>query len=92
MSNRSDALYEIWFRNRLEQVLGFSRRELSIAANRPNYRRFRNERGRACEQPLRLTEKVGDLRNLCDHNKHRDPTKEEIEELNDPRQSRGLIN
>ena len=51
-------LYKIWSRNRLEQVLGFSRRELSIAANRPNYRRFRNERGRACEQPLGLTANV----------------------------------
>jgi hypothetical protein len=29
----------------------------------------------------RNIQRLGDLRNLCDHNKHRDPTKEEIEEL-----------
>jgi len=29
----------------------------------------------------RRIQRLGDLRNLCDHNKHRDPTKEEIEEL-----------
>lgn len=26
-------------------------------------------------------QRLGDLRNLCDHNKHREPTKEEVEEL-----------
>jgi hypothetical protein len=31
----------------------------------------------------RNVQRLGDLRNLCDHNKHRDPTKEEIEELID---------
>lgn len=31
----------------------------------------------------RNIQRLGDLRNLCDHNKHRDPTKEEIEELVD---------
>ncbi len=29
----------------------------------------------------RQIQRLGDLRNLCDHNKHRDPTKEEVEEL-----------
>lgn len=29
----------------------------------------------------RNVQRLGDLRNLCDHNKHREPTKEEIEEL-----------
>lgn len=29
----------------------------------------------------RNNQRLGDLRNLCDHNKHREPTKEEIEEL-----------
>ncbi|HEY1059255.1 MAG TPA: hypothetical protein VGE55_11055 [Limnobacter sp.] len=29
----------------------------------------------------RNIQRLGDLRNLCDHNKHRDPTKDEIEEL-----------
>ncbi len=29
----------------------------------------------------RNVQRLGDLRNLCDHNKHRDPTKEEIQEL-----------
>jgi hypothetical protein len=29
----------------------------------------------------RRIQRLGDLRNLCDHNKHRDPTKDEIEEL-----------
>lgn len=29
----------------------------------------------------RNVQRLGDLRNLCDHNKHRDPTKEEINEL-----------
>jgi hypothetical protein len=31
----------------------------------------------------RNIQRLGDLRNLCDHNKHRDPTKDEIEELID---------
>lgn len=31
----------------------------------------------------RNVQRLGDLRNLCDHNKHRDPTKEEIQELID---------
>lgn len=31
----------------------------------------------------RNVQRLGDLRNLCDHNKHRDPTREEIEELID---------
>jgi hypothetical protein len=31
----------------------------------------------------RNIQRLGDLRNLCDHNKHRDPTKEEIAELVD---------
>lgn len=29
----------------------------------------------------RNVQRLGDLRNLCDHNKHREPTKDEIEEL-----------
>ncbi|MGB7598185.1 MAG: hypothetical protein WBM09_11540, partial [Gallionella sp.] len=29
----------------------------------------------------RNIQRLGDLRNLCDHNKHRDPTVEEIDEL-----------
>jgi hypothetical protein len=29
----------------------------------------------------RSIQRLGDLRNLCDHNKHRDPTSEEVEEL-----------
>jgi hypothetical protein len=31
----------------------------------------------------RNIQRLGDLRNLCDHNKHRDPTREEIQELID---------
>jgi hypothetical protein len=31
----------------------------------------------------RNIQRLGDLRNLCDHNKHRDPTKEEIDEILD---------
>ncbi|MBK8579609.1 MAG: hypothetical protein IPN78_15750 [Candidatus Accumulibacter sp.] len=31
----------------------------------------------------RNIQRLGDLRNLCDHSKHRDPTKEEIAELID---------
>jgi hypothetical protein len=31
----------------------------------------------------RLVQRLGDLRNLCDHNKQRDPTKEEVTELID---------
>jgi len=31
----------------------------------------------------RQLQRLGDLRNLCDHNKHRDPTKDEVEELID---------
>lgn len=31
----------------------------------------------------RNIQRLGDLRNLCDHNKHRDPTKDEINELID---------
>ena len=29
----------------------------------------------------RQIQRLGDVRNLCDHNKDRDPTKEEVEEL-----------
>jgi len=29
----------------------------------------------------RNIQRLGDLRNLCDHNKHRDPTKEDLDEL-----------
>src|SRR5690606_2284536 len=29
----------------------------------------------------RQIQRLGDIRNLCDHNKERDPTKEEVEEL-----------
>jgi hypothetical protein len=31
----------------------------------------------------RQIQRLGDIRNLCDHNKHRDPTKEEVAELID---------
>lgn len=31
----------------------------------------------------RQIQRLGDIRNLCDHNKHRDPTKEEVTELID---------
>ena len=29
----------------------------------------------------RQIQRLGDIRNLCDHNKEREPTKEEVEEL-----------
>jgi hypothetical protein len=31
----------------------------------------------------RQLQRLADIRNLCDHNKHRDPTKEEVGELID---------
>lgn len=31
----------------------------------------------------RNIQRLGDLRNLCDHNKHRDPSDEEVAELLD---------
>jgi hypothetical protein len=31
----------------------------------------------------RLIQRLGDLRNLCDHNKHREPSKEEVQDLVD---------
>ncbi|WP_024955108.1 hypothetical protein [Sulfurospirillum arcachonense] len=33
--------------------------------------------------PWRQIQRLGDIRNLCDHNKEREPTKEEVEELVD---------
>ena len=32
-------------------------------------------------QDWRFIQHLGDLRNLCDHNKKKDPTKEQVEEL-----------
>jgi len=38
--------------------------------------------GSVIDTPMwRFIQHLGDIRNLCDHNKDRDPTKEEVEDL-----------
>lgn len=51
-------LYMLYSRKRLGQVLGFSPSDLMIAAQNPNYRCFKNENGRLCEQPVGLSGKI----------------------------------
>lgn len=70
----------------LEKHLGqvASNHELSTRKQHPTISDFNDllKTNNVLDVPAwRNVQRLGDLRNLCDHNKHRDPTKDEIQEL-----------
>lgn len=68
----------------LEQVA--SNHNLKTRKNNPTISDFNDllKKGEVLDVPSwRKIQRLGDIRNLCDHNKDREPTKEEVEELVD---------